>query len=77
KICHPYTQALFAAVPNCDPEKKKERIQRLQGEVNAKEERKGCCFKDRCPYRKDICDTVPPYLLIEKGHTVACHKFGE
>jgi oligopeptide/dipeptide ABC transporter ATP-binding protein len=73
---HPYTQALLSAVPNIDPDAKKERII-LQGDVpspaNAPQ---GCAFHTRCPAAMDICKSVRPEFKDEADrHFVACHLY--
>jgi len=71
---HPYTKALFSAVPNPDPTAKMERI-KLQGDIpSPANPPKGCRFHTRCPYAKEICKHVPPqYTEVEPGHFAACH----
>ena len=71
---HPYTKALFSAVPNPDPTAKMERI-KLEGDIpSPANPPKGCRFHTRCPYAKEICKTVPPeYREVEPGHFAACH----
>ncbi len=68
---HPYTKALFSAIPMPDPNHKKERII-LEGDVpspiNAPN---GCFFHPRCPSVKDRCHTEAPELA-EGKHRVAC-----
>ena len=78
KPIHPYTQALFSAVPNPDPTAKMERI-KLQGDIpSPANPPKGCRFHTRCPYAKEICKHVPPeYVEHEPGHFAACHLLGE
>ena len=75
---HPYTKALFSAIPVANPklEKQKSRI-RLEGEIpspiNAP---KGCKFCTRCSYAKPLCFEQPPTLKeYTPGHKVACHLF--
>lgn len=73
---HPYTKALYSAVPIPDPgEKNRDRII-LQGEVPLNTEQKnGCPFYPRCPYAVDSCKTDTPHLLAIKGsksHLAAC-----
>ena len=75
---HPYTKALFSAIPVANPklEKQKSRI-RLEGEIpspiNAP---KGCKFCTRCSYAKPLCFEQPPALKeYAPGHKVACHLF--
>ena len=71
---HPYTQALFSAVPNPDPTVKMDRI-KLEGDIpSPANPPKGCRFHTRCPHAKEICKHVPPeYKEYEPGHFAACH----
>ena len=71
---HPYTKALFSAVPNPDPTVKMERI-KLEGDIpSPANPPKGCRFHTRCPYAKEICKHIPPeYKEYEPGHFAACH----
>ena len=71
---HPYTKALFSAVPNPDPTAKMERI-KLEGDIpSPANPPKGCRFHTRCPYATEICKHVPPqYKQYEEGHFAACH----
>ncbi len=72
---HPYTEALFSAVPNPDPTVKAERI-KLEGDIpSPANPPKGCRFHTRCPYATEICRHVTPeYKEYEPGHFAACHK---
>jgi len=71
---HPYTKALFSAVPNPDPTVKMERI-KLEGDIpSPANPPKGCRFHTRCPYATEICKHVTPdYREYEPGHFAACH----
>lgn len=71
---HPYTNALFSAVPNPDPENKSHRVI-LQGDIPSPANMpKGCKFHTRCPVAKEICSHIAPeYKEYSKGHFVACH----
>jgi oligopeptide transport system ATP-binding protein len=71
---HPYTQALFSAVPSPVYGEKKARTV-LSGEppspINPPS---GCAFHKRCPQREQICETELPSLRQIRGeHFVACH----
>lgn len=75
---HPYTKALFSAVPIPNPRVKMNRII-LQGDIpSPANPPKGCKFHTRCPECMDICKQETP-ILKEYGnaaatHKVACHK---
>jgi oligopeptide/dipeptide ABC transporter ATP-binding protein len=71
---HPYTQALISAVPEPDPDSRRERI-RLTGELPSPTERiQGCSFASRCPEVQDICRTDAPPLESKRDECrVACH----
>ena len=75
---HPYTQALFSAIPLPDPEIEKNRII-LEGDVpNPVNVPIGCAFHTRCKYATDQCRREnPPMQNIGDGHSVACHLVTE
>jgi peptide/nickel transport system ATP-binding protein len=72
---HPYTEALFSAVPSLDGQRP-DRI-RLHGDIpSAADPPGGCVFHTRCPRRLStgICEsTEPPLLEEEPGHLIRCH----
>jgi peptide/nickel transport system ATP-binding protein len=72
---HPYTEALFSAVPSLDGQRP-DRI-RLHGEIpSAADPPGGCVFHTRCPRKLStgICEsTEPPLLEEEPGHLIRCH----
>lgn len=72
---HPYTEALFQAVP--DPYIKRTELKGLSGEQPVRtEEFKGCAFCTRCPYTTKKCRVERPELReVKPGHKVACHKY--
>ena len=73
---HPYTKALFSAIPNPNPDEKMNRIV-LNGDIpSPANPPKGCKFHTRCPQAMEICKTVcPKYREYEPGHFTACHLF--
>ena len=75
---HPYTKALFSAVPNPDPTAKTERI-KLEGDIpSPANPPKGCRFHTRCPYATEKCKHITPeYKEYESGHFAACHLLND
>jgi oligopeptide/dipeptide ABC transporter ATP-binding protein len=72
---HPYTEALFAAIPDINTENIED-IKTLEGSVpSAINPPLGCRFHTRCPYVMDVCKTTEPDLIeIDDGRLLACHK---
>lgn len=75
---HPYTQALFSAVPVANPHKKSEPVA-LEGEIpSPANPPKGCKFHTRCKFCTEKCREVPPTMTdIGNGHYVSCHLYNE
>lgn len=71
---HPYTKALFSAVPVANPHHKS-MPEVLEGELpSPANPPKGCKFHTRCKYCTDKCrDEAPPMREVGSGHFVACH----
>ena len=71
---HPYTQALFSAVPVANPHAKSEPVA-LEGELpSPANPPAGCKFHTRCKYCTEKCRTEAPVMKdIGGGHFVACH----
>ena len=78
KPLHPYTQALFSAIPLPDPNVKMNRII-LEGSIpSPANPPKGCKFHTRCAHCMDICKTEEPQArMFEDGHFVHCHLYDE
>jgi oligopeptide/dipeptide ABC transporter ATP-binding protein len=71
---HPYTEALFSAIPIPDPAVQKHRLI-LKGEVPSPlDPPSGCVFRTRCRYASADCAKKTPVLEERRpGHFVACH----
>lgn len=72
---HPYTQALFSAIPLPDPETLKKIIV-LHGDVaSPANPPSGCSFHPRCWQLTEECKKAEPLLLeVGDSHYVACHR---
>ena len=75
---HPYTKALFSAIPIPDPKAKMNRIV-LEGSIpSPANPPKGCKFHTRCPYATERCkEEAPCQREVEPGHYVVCHLFDQ
>ena len=75
---HPYTEALFSAVPKPDPRYRKQRIL-LGGDIaDPANPPSGCYFHPRCRFAQQICrEKEPPLVDVGKDrsnpHFAACH----
>lgn len=75
---HPYTKALFSAIPVPDPTAKMNRIV-LEGSIpSPANPPAGCKFHTRCAQCMEQCKTeVPEQREIEPGHFVVCHLYDQ
>ena len=73
---HPYTQALFSAIPVPDPTVKMNRII-LEGNIpSPSNPPSGCKFHTRCRNCKGVCkEKAPRTMEVKEGHFVACHIY--
>lgn len=73
---HPYNLGLQNAFPSMDDEKQS--LISISGAppllINPPP---GCRFKDRCPFKKNHCDSEPHLEEAESGHFSACHEVAE
>ena len=71
---HPYTQALFAAIPVPEVDAKRE-LKVLEGNVPSPiDPPSGCRFHTRCPLAQAQCREVEPLLReVKIDRQVACH----
>ena len=76
--CHPYTKALFSAIPIPDPKTKMNRII-LEGSIpSPANPPKGCKFHTRCRECMEKCKTIePPTVFVSENHYVKCHLFAD
>ena len=72
---HPYTLALFAALPSLDSDV--ERLHSIEGLMaDPMDLPTHCTFCDRCHMRMDGCEECdPPLIEYEPGHFVKCCKY--
>lgn len=75
---HPYTKALFSAIPSLDPDDRG-RAQVLSGEIpSPTNQPSGCTFHPRCPFASDLCKREAPRAEKDAaGHMVSCHHWRE
>jgi len=72
---HPYTRALLSAVPELEPDARRERIV-VRGEVPSPiNPPAGCHFHPRCAFAEPRCRSEVPVLQGRPDHAVACHVF--
>jgi oligopeptide/dipeptide ABC transporter, ATP-binding protein, C-terminal domain len=73
---HPYTVALFSAIPIPDPNYKMKRIV-LQGSIpSPANPPSGCKFHTRCEKCMELCKHIAPdWAEVEPGHFCACHLY--
>ncbi|HXE39332.1 MAG TPA: ABC transporter ATP-binding protein [Azonexus sp.] len=74
---HPYTQALFAALPEVS--RRGLKLTTIPGQVPVLSAMPPACrFADRCAHVMPVCREVwPPWRALDTGHVVRCHWQGE
>jgi len=73
---HPYTQGLLNSIPRLTT-KPKTRLKIIEGMVpSLLNMPAGCCFHNRCPLAKSICQTTLPLPThFSENHMVKCHLY--
>jgi len=77
KQAHPYTSALFAAMPSMDPKKRITKPPLSGDPPSPVNPPSGCRFHTRCQFAEDICAVQkPPILAVGQmsEHLAACHR---
>lgn len=72
---HPYTRALIQAIPRLTGDLGDAKALEGQPPSLASVPNQGCVFRERCPYRMDVCDTILPSFRFDGDgeHRFACH----
>jgi oligopeptide/dipeptide ABC transporter ATP-binding protein len=76
KHYHPYTQALFEASPEMDPDQRGRRCTVMGDLPSPINPPKGCHFHPRCPKAMPQCrESYPERKEIAPGHFTSCHLY--
>ncbi|HEX2019324.1 MAG TPA: ABC transporter ATP-binding protein [Aurantimonas sp.] len=71
---HPYTRALFAAMPTLDPDRRTTEAPIAGDPPNPIDPPSGCRFHTRCPFAEPVCSARCPALYaVGPTHQAACH----
>jgi len=72
---HPYTKLLISSLPKVGVKLTEKKLASIPGTppllLNPPT---GCRFRERCPMAYERCLETPPFIEIEKGHSLACWK---
>ena len=69
---HPYTQALIAAVPTPEPDRRAQSLtisDTIPTPINLPP---GCRFRNRCPFAMPVWEQDPPQIPVGCAHTANC-----
>jgi peptide/nickel transport system ATP-binding protein len=70
---HPYTQALFSAMPSMDPDRRSEQPPLVGDPPSPIDLAPGCRFKGRCAHAEEVCGRGEiPLSGAGREHRVAC-----
>lgn len=77
---HPYTKALFQAIPEVFEKRgnrRKTKLPAILGDsARSSLPARGCPFEPKCPERMDICrEREPAAVNLSASHTVCCFKY--
>lgn len=76
KVRHPYTDGLFASIPNLSV--KTRRLSPINGLMpDPADLPSGCVFHDRCPKCMEVCKTAKPVPITSGTHMICCHLLDE
>ncbi|WP_279784239.1 ABC transporter ATP-binding protein [Sphaerisporangium sp. TRM90804] len=70
---HPYTQGLIRAIPRLSGDPSEARALPGRPPTLGTLPVGGCVFRERCPERMAVCETVDPPRVTHGERTVACH----
>ena len=72
--CHPYTEALFAAMPSLDPDNRTQNPPIAGDPPNPINPPSGCRFHTRCAFAEEVCSARAPSLFPAGAdrHVAAC-----
>ena len=72
---HPYTKLLITSLPKVGVKHVETRLEGIPGNPPMLlDPPEGCRFRARCPIAFEKCIEVPPFVELERGHSVACWK---
>jgi peptide/nickel transport system ATP-binding protein len=72
---HPYTRLLISSLPEVGVRYSERRLAGIPGSPpSLLDPPTGCRFRARCPLAFAKCEEEPPFVEIERDHSVACWK---
>jgi peptide/nickel transport system ATP-binding protein len=75
KPLHPYTQMLVSSLPEVGVRYAEKKLKGIPGSPpSLLRPPTGCRFRARCPLAFAKCAEEPPFVEVDRGHSVACWK---
>jgi peptide/nickel transport system ATP-binding protein len=72
---HPYTKLLISSLPEVGVKYSEKRLTGIPGSPPMLlQPPTGCRFRERCPAAFEKCLEEPPFVEVDRGHSVACWK---